>query len=483
MTTSNIPNRVQILKHKFTSSVGLPFRDLLPEATIQEALNSLEIKYRRRLFDPFVTLWAFLSQVLDADKSCHNAVSRVIAWLAGENVELPSQDTGAYCQARQRLPEKLLQQLFTKVAQGLQDKVTQQYLWCGRHVKVIDGSTVSMPDTPTNQQAYPQPSSQALGCGFPMAKIGVLFSLSTGAAIALVIDVFNTHDIKLARRVYEFLNPDDVLLGDRAFCSYADLVFVKKRQADAVFRKHQGRKQELRRGKIVGSHDKQVVWHKPKTCPKGLTKEEFTPLAPTLNVREVHYYIAIPGFRTQQVSLITTLLDSKAYSTLELVKLYGFRWDVELDLKHLKTTLGMDILRSKTPGMVRKEIYAYLLAYNLLRTLMWEAGTTYGVLPLRLSLQGARQHLDNFIPQLLGISGSLRPKIYRILLAMIVHKPVPERPGRSEPTVRKRRPKAYPRDAAASFFPTSADGERLIKFGAQRRELGGWLRTSLLRGG
>jgi hypothetical protein len=111
MTTSNIPNRVQILKHKFTSSVGLPFRDLLPEATIQEALNSLEIKYRRRLFDPFVTLWAFLSQVLDADKSCHNAVSRVIAWLAGENVELPSQDTGAYCQARQRLPEKLLQQL------------------------------------------------------------------------------------------------------------------------------------------------------------------------------------------------------------------------------------------------------------------------------------------------------------------------------------------------------------------------------------
>ncbi len=134
MTTSNIPNRVQILKEKFTASVGLPFRDLLPEATIQAALNTLEIKYRRRLFDPFVTLWAFLSQVLDADKSCHNAVSRVIAWLSSENVELPSQDTGAYYQARQRLPEKLLQQLFTKVAQGLQDKVTPEYLWCGRHL-------------------------------------------------------------------------------------------------------------------------------------------------------------------------------------------------------------------------------------------------------------------------------------------------------------------------------------------------------------
>jgi hypothetical protein len=368
----------------------------------------------------------------------------VIAWLSGENVELPSQDTGAYCQARQRLPEKLLQQLFTKVAQGLQDKVTRECLWCGRHVKVIDGSTVSMPDTHFNQQAYPQPSTQAPGCGFPIAKIGVLFSLSTGAAIALVIDVLNTHDTKLARRLYEFMNPDDVLLGDRAFCSYADLAFLKKRQADAVFRKHQGRKQELRHGKIVGSHDKQVVWHKPETCPKGLTKEEFATLPLTLTVREVHYYVAIPGFRTQQVSLITTLLETKAYSTLELVKLYGFRWDVELDLKHLKTTLGMDILRSKSPEMVRKELYVYLLAYNLLRTLMWEAGTTYSTLPLRLSLQATRQHLDNFIPQLLITSGNKRRRIYRILLAMIVHKPVPERPGRSEPRVRKRRPKAYP---------------------------------------
>ncbi|HEY9830581.1 MAG TPA: IS4 family transposase [Stenomitos sp.] len=444
MTTSNIAERVQILKEKFKNSVGLPFRDLLPEATIQEVLDTLEIKYRRRLFDPFVTLWAFLSQVLDADKSCHNAVSRVIAWLSGEKVELPSQDTGAYCQARQRLPEKLLQQLFTKVAQGLQDKVTQECLWCCRHVKVIDGSTVSMPDTTKNQEAYPQPSTQVPGCGFPIAKIGVLFSLATGAAIAVVIDVLNTHDIKLARRLYEFLSPNDVLLGDRAFCSYADLVFVKKRQADVVFRKHQGRKQQLRRGKIVGSHDKQVVWHKPKTCPKGLTKEDFATLPLTITVREVHYYIAIPGFRTQQVSLITTLLEAKVYSTLELVKLYGFRWDVELDLKHLKTTLGMDILRSKTPTMVRKEIYVYLLAYNLLRTLMWEAGTTYGVLPLRLSLQGTRQHLDNFISQLLATSGNKRRQIYRILLAMIVHKPVPERPGRSEPRVRKRRPKAYP---------------------------------------
>jgi hypothetical protein len=150
MLKSNIPNRVQILKQNFTNSIGLPFRDLLPESTIQEALVELKIKYRRRLFDPFVILWTFLSQVLDVDKSRHNAVSRVIAWLASEDAEIPSEDASAYCQARKRLPKKLLQRLFSKIAQSLEKKATLEYLWCGRHVKVVDGSTVSMPDTPEN---------------------------------------------------------------------------------------------------------------------------------------------------------------------------------------------------------------------------------------------------------------------------------------------------------------------------------------------
>jgi hypothetical protein len=161
-------------------------------------------------------------------------------------------------------------------------------------------------------------------------------------------------------------------------------------------------------------------------------------------VREIFYYIVIPGFRTQRVSLITTLLDKTTYPTLEIVRLYGQRWDVELDLKHLKTTLGMDILRCKTPSMVRKEIFVYLLAYNLLRSLMWSAGTTYDTPPLRLSLQGTRHHLINFMTQLFAIHDVKVERIYRTLLKVIAHKAVPERPGRSEPRVRKRRPKAYP---------------------------------------
>ena len=437
-------NRVTILKHKLSQSLGLPFREILPSSVIVQAMSELKIKYKERLFDPVVTLWAFLSQVLAPDKSCHNAVSKVIADLSSEGVEIPSTNTSAYCQARARLPEELLAKLFRKAAQNLEEKVTDEYLWCGRSVKVIDGSSVSMPDTVKNQEAYPQPSSQKPGCGFPIAKICVIFSLACGAAVALASDVLNTHDLKLARKLYKELNPKDVLLGDRAFCAYADLLLIKKLGCDAVFRKHQSRKTPMRNGKVIGSSDKLVIWHKPKKCPKGLSEDEFLTLPSTLTVREIYYHIVIPGFRTQRVSLITTLLDPTVYPTLEILKLYGERWNVELNLKHLKTTLGMEVLRCKTPSMVRKELYVYLLAYNLLRSLMWSAGTTYSTHPLRLSVQGTRHHLNNFMTQLLAADSTKRQQIYRTLLLVIVHKAVPERPGRSEPRVRKRRPKAYP---------------------------------------
>lgn len=436
--------RVQILKNKFSQSLGLPFKELLPSSVIKQALKQLKIRYKQRLFDPIVTLWAFLSQVLDNDKTCHNAVSKIIAYLTGEGVEIPSTDTSAYCQARLRLPEELLQKLFDEAAQNLEEKVTDEDLWCGRNVKVIDGSTISMPDTVENQKAYPQPKTQKAGCGFPIAKIGVIFSLVTGAAVALVINVLNTHDVKLARQLYQFLKPLDILIGDRAFCAYTDIVAIKNLDCDVVFRKHQSRTSSMRKGKIVGDCDKIVTWYKPKTCPKGVSLDEFDALPKTITVREIYYYIVIPGFRTQRVSLITTLLDTTTYSTLEIVRLYGRRWDVELDLRHLKTTLGMDVLRCKTPSMVRKEIYVYLLAYNLLRSLMWSAATTYGTPPLRLSLQATRHHLINFLTQLLAVTDAKGERIYRTLLKVIAHEAVPERPGRSEPRVRKRRPKAYP---------------------------------------
>ncbi len=278
----------------------------------------------------------------------------------------------------------------------------------------------------------------------PLAKIMVLFSITTGAAIGIVIDVFKTHDIKLARVLYKYLNPGDIALGDRAFCAYSDIYFLQSQSCDAIFRKHQGRTKQLKKVKRLGSNDRLVIWHKPKSRPKGLSKEEFDSLADHLLLREVHYYICIPGYRTKEVTLITTLLDPRLYPTLELIKIYETRWDVELDLKHIKTTLGMDILRGKTPEIVRKEIYVYLLAYNLLRTVMWQAGTQQGVSPLRISLQGTRHHLHNFISELKDSLFRKRQKLYQIMLELVAHKLVPSRSGRVEPRVRKRRPKSYP---------------------------------------
>ena len=197
-------------------------------------------------------------------------------------------------------------------------------------------------------------------------------------------------------------------------------------------------------GFIVAKNDKILTWNKPKTCPRGLTKAEFAALPKTQTIREVFYSIEQPGFRTQSVSVLTTLLDIDAFPTLDLTQLYCSRWHVELDIKHLKTSLGMDILRCKTPDMVRKEIYAFLLVYNLLRSLMWDAGTTYNSPPLRLSLQGTRQQFDNFIPQFFSVCSDRVSHLYLTLLKVIVHKTVPSRPGRVEPRVVKRRPKAYP---------------------------------------
>ena len=315
MNIVKVPNRIHILKQKFANSLGLPFQDLLPESMIQAALTAENITYRKRLFDPFVTLWAFLSQVLGTDKSCHHAVSRINAWLAVENAPIASSDTSAYCQARKRLSEKLLQQLFGIVAHNLEQKVTSQHLWCGRHVKVIDGTSVSMPDTFLNQLAYPQSNSQSPGCGFPIAKIGALFSITTGAAIAVVIDVLNTHDIKLARLLYQFLNPGDVLLGDCAFCSYADIIFIQNYNCDAIFRLSKTRKNEIQRGrrKPLSCFESIEVWHKPSTRPKGLIPGEFTSIPKTLTVRVIKYYIPSPGYRTKYVTLVTTLLDIRRH--------------------------------------------------------------------------------------------------------------------------------------------------------------------------
>lgn len=372
-------------------------------------------------------------------------VSRIITQLKVVGQPAPSTNTSAYCQARSRLPEILIKKLLDLISNNLEKSVKQEQLWRGRKVKIFDGSTVSMPDTKALQEAYPQHSSQKKGCGFPLARIVVLFSLTTGAIQEIIIDTFKTSELILARKLYEFLEIGDIWLSDRATCTYVDLHLLINKKCDAVIRLHASRKQELRKGKRIGSCDRLVIWNKPKNKPSTITKEEFKDLPDYLILREIHYYICRPGFRTKQVTLITTLLDAVNYSGNSLVKLYGERWEVELNLRHLKTTLGMDILRSKTPELARKEIYIYLLAYNLIRTVMWQAGMAHNVNSLRLSFQSSRNHFINFIPFFQTATSLKNSQLFQELLLLISSEVIKKRPLRVYGRVVKRRPKSYPR--------------------------------------
>ena len=432
------------IKQKLSHSLGLPFQKVLPETMIQEAIRAEGITYRKRLFWPVVTVWMFLSQVLDKDKSCENAVSRFIVFLSSQKASLPSADPSAYCQARKRLSEGLFKRLFVGVAHRLQARVSQEGLWKGRRAFLLDGSTVSMPDTPENQAAYPQHKTQAPGCGFPLARIVGLFSLATGAAWDLLVGAWKTSEIKMARQLYEKLEPQDILVGDRLFGSYADFWMIQTQNIDGLFRMHQRRKADFRKGERLGKNDHLVCWTKPKHCPQGLPQEIYDQLPETLTIREIRDTLQRKGYRTKSVTLVTTLLDPKAYPKDDLTELFGLRWSVELNLRHLKTTMGMDILSTQTPQMVRKEIFCHLLAYNLIRSLMWDAAVRHQVSVLRLSVQATIRHTINFAPQLAQAGRHKRQSLYHTLLSLIAQEQVPDRSGRHEPRVRKRRPKAYP---------------------------------------
>ena len=441
-----MPNRAQILKERLLASIGCPWEELLPACAIEQVLAEEQVSYRQCVYTPVVTLWMFLVQVIDADKSLQNAVNRAFAWLSAAGAPVVSTDTGAYSKARKRLPERVVQRLMRQTAAGIEAQVEREQRWCGRPVKVCDGTTVLMSDTMANQQAYPQHSNQAAGCGFPLAKLVVIFSLTTGAVLDAMLATFATSELRMARQLYQQLQPEDVVLADSAFGTYADLALVQAAGADGVFRKHHARKTDFRKGKKLGIGDHMVTWLRPPQSASALSEQDFARLPSTLLVREVYLRLVRKGFRTQEIILVTTLLDPQQYPHHKLAELYGLRWQAaEVNLRHLKTTLNMEMLATLTPPMVRKEIWVHMMAYNLLRTLMWKACPQVPDKKTpHLSFQGTRQALTQFIPLLATASQTLRHRLKPQLLALVAQQLLPLRPGRIEPRVRKRRPKSFP---------------------------------------
>lgn len=422
-------------------------QQFLSPSVIEEHCRQVGYKWRASFWSPTTTLHAFLIQVLDGAKTMRSAMAQLqVQWIGSGQLDLPSGDPSAYCQARRRLPGAMLQRLLGHLADRLRHSVGGEHGWLGRQVWILDGSSASMPDTPELQQAFPQPPGQRPGCGFPVAQFVALFCWTTGAVIDVAIDTIKPHELTLFRRLWHHFSAGDVVLADRAYCSYVDLARLLGKGVFSVFRLHQRRVADFRKGQRLGPDDRLVVWTRSKQwLPSiGISREAFEALPETMTVRLVRITRAAQGFRSRTIVIATTLLDPIEVPADDIRALYRDRWTVELNLRSLKVALGMDLLRGKGVDVIRKEIAMHLLAYNLIRMIMWQAARSHGRDLHRLSFTGTLHRLRAMLPVWRVIpSRTYRQKLVDQLFLEIARDKVPHRPNRTEPRRRKRRPKQY----------------------------------------
>jgi Transposase DDE domain len=450
LTHGRLRQQVDTLRREFLQEGELPFADVFSSGCLTEALAEIQRPWKDRIFTPLVTLWVFLGQVLNADQSCRAAVARLIAQRAAAGLPPCSSDTGGYCQARRRLPERFFAAVARLVGRNLDAQIDRRWLWKGRRVCLFDGSTVSMPDTDENRRAYPLAYNQTPGTNFALARIGAIISLSCGAILDLGICRYagkGQGEVSLLRRLWDALRPGDVLLGDRLMSGWVGMHLLKQRGVDTVSRLSTHRRADFRTGKRLGKDDHLVQWKKP-TSIRSVDRPTYNTLPDAITVREVRFRVEQPGFRTRSVVVVTTLLDPEQASKEDLASLYRARWNNELDLRSIKVVLQMDLLRCKTPEMVRKEVWAHVLAYNLIRTVMAQAAAEHDIEPRSISFKATLQVLEAFRPLIAFQSdrgAAHRAALYRqILTAIAIHR-VADRPDRFEPRMAKRRPKRYDR--------------------------------------
>ena len=428
------------VRARFAQSEGLPFADVLTEESIRDALDEHKVEYRDRVFGPVTTIWGFLSQVLSEDHSCRDAVSRVIAHRAASGLGPCSPNTASYCNARGRIPTAVLRDLAKRTAGELQAGTPERWKWNGRRVFIADGSHVSMPDTPQNQASYPQPEAQQPGIGFPLARLAVLLSLATGACHDLAIAAYagkGTGETTLLRQMYDTLKPGDVVLADALFDDYFIACELRQRGIELVARAQYQRvgTQTVR----SGPDGDVIVWQRPNK-PHGMKGEQYRTYPKSLVMRQVSVDARDKDNRVEQFRVVTTILDASIGGG-QIGDLYERRWEGEVDIRSIKSTMKMDVLRCKTPEMVRKEIWAHLLAYNVLRTVMAVAAAESGIEPRKVSFKGAKQAVTAFAPKIEAARPEDRARLIDAMLATVAYHRVGDRPGRWEPRARKRRPK------------------------------------------
>jgi hypothetical protein len=431
-----LAEHVRRFRARFVQSVEAVLGDVIPAELLIRWITEEIGAHRERIYGPFATLVLFIEQVLGADHSCQDAVARGLSARTAQGQTPCSLNTAAYCKARWRLPLGLLERLAREVGARLCAAQPAVWRWRGREVKLIDGTTVSMPDTSANQARFPQSRGQKPGLGFPLARLVAIVSLSTGAVLEWALDACQgkkTGETALLWRLRPHLEHGDVVIADGYYAGYFMIAGLIARGVDIVMPQHHLRITDFRRGQRLGVRDHVVTWVRPKR-PDWMDEETYAQMPETLTMREV---------RADGRTLVTTLTDARTVPKPELAELYGSRWHVELDLRAIKTVMQMDILRCKAPTMVEKEIAAHLLAYNLVRAVMAQAACTNHLLPRQLSFKTTLQLLNAFEmtlrhgpPQGLAIRCT-------DLLTSLGRRRLPHRPHRVEPRAVKRRPKQH----------------------------------------
>lgn len=400
---------------------------------------------RERVFTLLLTLQCFLAQVLKPQTSCREIVRQVQALFCLLGRGAVDEGTSAYCQARQRLPGGRLEEILHASAQTADRRAGSGGQLRCRPVKVVDGSSAQMADTPANQKRYPQPRVQKAGCGFPVLKFLLLYSLNSGAALHVVMADLHNHDLRLLRQLHDELQAGDILLGDRAYGEYTTLALLPLRGVDVLARLHQARRVDFRKARRLGQQDGLFTWSKGLQQSNIMSAREWRAMPEEITVRIIRFTATIRGHRNRRITLVTSLLDPQLYPAQELIGLYARRWRMELCLRDLKTTMGMEELRCRTPEMAEKELLVYLISYNLMRCIMAEAVAQYQANLQRISFKGTVDALRCFSAAMnLARSKKKRAQLWADLLHTLVRDALPDRPNRREPRAVKRRPKPYP---------------------------------------
>lgn len=432
-----IRQKVAMLKQQFLQSDTGVFAQVLGDHEITAVADDLVEPHRERLYPPLDTLRLFVGQVLSADRACQDVVGRRLSERVAQGQSVSALNTSSYCDARQRLPIRLPVTLSGMIGERLDALTPLCWRWQGRCVKLFDGTTITMPDTPSNQRAYPQSSEQKPGLGFPIARIGALIGLSSGAILGYQVAACKgkgTGEQSLLANLLDHLNDGDVLLADALLATWWIIHGVSSRGADVVMPQHGTRITDFTQWRRLGKSDHLVQWARPPK-PKAMSAEEYASYPEFIEMREVKVNGRI---------LVTTLLEPALVTAHSLGALYKMRWNIEVDFRTIKATLEMDVLRCKSQPMVDKEIAVYILAYNLVRWAMAKAALLADVLLRMLSFAGAKRLLGAFADQLRRTSGDQVRTLIATVTASIATLRLPHRPDRIEPRAKKRRPKNLP---------------------------------------